>query len=92
MKRITTRDLLDALLGFRSAVEERFARIDGTLAEHGGILAEHSAILAEHSALLHDHSATLKLHSMALNRIERRLDAHGERLTRLESYLGPSAV
>jgi uncharacterized coiled-coil protein SlyX len=78
MKRITTRDLLDALLDFRSAVEERFARIDGTLAEHSAILTEHSA--------------TLKLHSMALNRIERRLDAHGERLTRLESYLGPSAV
>jgi hypothetical protein len=71
MKRITTRDLLDALLDFRSAVEERFTRIEGTLAEH---------------------SATLKLHSMALNRVERRLDAHGERLTRLEGYLGPTAV
>lgn len=85
MKRITSRDLLDALLDFRSAVEERFTRIEGTLAEH-------SAILTEHSAMLYDHRATLKLHSMALNRIERRLDAHSERLVRLETYLGPSAV
>ena len=49
-----------AFLTRMADMDNRFARIESLLIEHGGILAEQGRILADHSRILVDHTHILK--------------------------------
>jgi hypothetical protein len=71
----------EANLAFRmSRAENDITAIYGLLSGIQRTVDQHTVILAQHTAVLNEHTVVLNEHTVRFERIETRLDQHGEML------------